>query len=429
MRFIPETKTKIRAIGAGLILAVFAISTASAQTTESQRDALQKKLAALQQQINSYQNQIAGTRKQAASLKNEISIYDNEITALELQIQANETLTEDTNLQINELQTQIDRRKVEIEENKKILAQLIVQLSQLDDVSFLNISMGNDNFSSFLDQIQYTQSVQSQVYSLVQKIKEVKAKLEQQQEELKKQLEKLKQLAEELEIQQTALGTQRSQKQKLLDQTRGVEKNYQKLLTASQGEEDKIFQEIQELEDSARAKSGSKTINPTKGVLSWPMDGVLTQGYGNTGFTSLGYSFHSGIDVAAPAGKPIYAPADGVVANCDTGEAAYGNWCTVRHTIETKSGKRNIVTLYGHMRSYKVKPGQRVATGDLIGYEGNTGNTTRLLYGPERGYHLHFMVMDADGYGVAAGKNTAVYGHYSVPYGVTYNPLNFLGSR
>jgi murein DD-endopeptidase MepM/ murein hydrolase activator NlpD len=390
------------------------------------RNSLQQKLNQIQQQINSYQQQISQTQKQSASLKNEISIYDNQIRSLELQIDANQTQQEDANLQITELQTQIDRRKTEIEENKKILAQLIVQLAQLDDNSFLQMGLGTDNFSTFLDQIQYTRSVNDQVYSLLSKIKEIKTKLEQQQADLKVELAKLEELQGGLKVSQDSLNDQRGQKESLLSKTKGIESNYQKLLSKSQSDEDKLQQEISDLDKAAGSKVSNKII-PSKGVLSWPMDGVMTQGYGNTGFTSLGYNFHNGIDLAAPAGKPIYAAADGTVANCDTGEAAYGNWCTIRHTVSTKNGPRNIVTLYGHMRTFVAHPGQKVSQGDLIGYEGNTGNTTRLIYGPERGYHLHFTVFDAQGYTVTKGAYTSIYGSYSVPSGYTYNPIDFLG--
>lgn len=407
-------------VGFFVFMALRSASTAEAITNP--RDDLNNKLQKLQQQINSYQQSIASTRKQGASLQNEISIYDNQIASLELQIQATATQTEDTNLQITELQTQIDRRKVEIEENKKILGQLVVQLAELDDKSFLNIGLGTDNFSAFLDQIQYNRSITQQVYTLVSKIKEIKTKLEVQQEDLKKSLEKLKELATQLNIAEEALDQDRSSKEQLLAQTKGTEKNYQTLLKSSNAEQDKIQKELYDLDNAARGRAGNPTISAKKGVLGWPMDGVLTQGYGNTGFTALGYNFHNGLDLAAPAGKPIYAPADGTVAHCNSSQNAYGNWCTIYHTVETNGGSREIVSLLAHMRSYVVSPGQAVKLGDLIGYEGNTGNTTRLIYGPERGYHLHFSIFDRKGYTVTKGA----YGNYMVPSGAPYNPISFL---
>lgn len=421
-----EIKINIKTIGILVAIGVMGASSVSAQNAN--RNTLQSQLGEIQKKINGYQQQIVKTRQQASTLNNEISIFDNQISSLELQIQANDTQKQDTQLQIEELQVQIDRRKAEIDENKKLLAQLIVQMAEMDDNSYLHLSLGTDDFSSFLDQVQYTRSVQDQVYSLVSRIKEIKSKLELQQQDLKAQLAKLEELKEQLEITQEALGSQRAAKESLLAQTKGVERNYQGLLSQSKAEEDKLEQEIYELDSAARRRAGNTSISPKKGVLAWPMNGTLTQGYGNTGFTSLGYNFHNGIDIAAVAGTPIYAAADGTVAHCDSSQAAYGNWCTIKHTVETASGNRNIITLYAHMRSYKIIPGQAVKQGDLIGYEGNTGNTTRLLYGPHRGFHIHFTVFDANGYTVTKGAHTAVYGSYYVPSGVTYNPMNFLGS-
>lgn len=417
----------ILAVGAGFFGYLVLHDKAFAQSSSNERDRLQYKLDQLKQEINTYQRQISQTRNQAASLKNEIAIYDNQMKSLELQIEANNTQRDDTTLQINELEIQIQKRQQEIEDNRVILGQMIVQLSKLDDDSFLQIGLGTEDFSSFLDQVQYVRNIQDQVYTLVARIKEVKAKLETQQNDLKLQLQKLDALKEQLAVTQSSLESQRADKEQLLAKTKGNESNYQKLLSVSKGEQNQILEEIYNLDGAARSKAGSKSISVSKGVLGWPMDGVLTQGYGNTGFQALGYNFHNGIDIAATAGQPIYAAADGTVSTCATGEAAYGNWCTIKHTVQASSGDRCIVTLYAHMRSIKVASGTKVARGDLVGYEGNTGNTTRLLYGPDRGYHLHFTVFDCDGYTVTPGKYTNVYGPYSVPSGVTYNPMNFLG--
>lgn len=430
MRNFLETKIKTALILAFIVSLFFGnrMVFADALTDlQNQRSALQDKLTQIQNQQNAYQAQIQKNQKAQASLKNEIGIYDAQIGTTDLQLQAKQTQIEDTNLQIQELQIQIERRTKEIDDNKKVLGQLIVQLNEIDGNSVLQMSLGNGSFSDFLDQVQYTESVQSKVYQIVQNIKSIKQKLEAQQADLKIQLTNLEELKNQLLITQQELQAQRKQKDSLLSQTRGLEKNYQKLLTTSKNQASDLQKEMDDLDNSIRAKLGQRTISPTSGDLAWPMDGVLTQGYGNTGFRALGYSFHNGIDIAAPAGTPIYAPANGVVNGTGSNDqAAYGNWVTIKHSISTKSGVRQIVSLYGHMRSYKVKVGQTVKQGDLIGYEGNTGNTTRLLYGPDRGYHLHFTIFDAEGFGISPGAYSKIYGNYFVPYGYTYNPMPFL---
>ena len=427
MRSFFETKIKLFATGAILALGLGLVphfSIAQTETNAAKRKTLQEQLAKLQTEIRGLQNNIAVNRNQQASLKNEIAIYDNQIRSTELEIQAKSTQIEDTDLQIEELEQQITRRIAEIEENKKILASLILQLYQESGSSVLKLGLGNSNFSDFLDDLQYTESVQSKVYQIVQNIKAVKQKLEQQKADLEVSLAKLKELKEQLNQTQASLQNQRQGKEAILAQTRNSEKRYQQVLSSSNKEASDLQQEINDLDASVNAKLGKRSIIGT-GSLDKPIDGVLTQRYGNTGFTALGYSFHNGVDIAAPCGKPVYAAADGTIKATGTGEAAYGNWIAIKHTINTKTGQHDIITLYGHLRTIKVSGGQKVERGDLIGYEGNTGNTTRLLYGPERGCHVHFTVFDAEGFGIADGAYTKVYGPYKVPYGYTYDPFNF----
>ena len=432
MKLSLDTKTKKKLI-LGLVLAlslnflqVIAATDPSVDDLNAQKNDIQSKLIQLNQQITSYNKQIAETRKKSNTLKNEVLIYDKEIALTELQIQAKETRITDTNLQISELEKLIEQKIKEISENKKILASLIIQLNEFDNEYEIKTTLAANNLSDFLNQIQYTHNFQDRIYQLVQKIKDLKARLEAQEKDLKIQLAKLEELKERLEVAKKAQVEQRDQKQRLLNQTRGLEQNYQKLLSLSQKEEASLEKEIADLDAQIRAKLGKKTISASKGVLAWPIDGILTQSYGNTGFTALGYNFHNGIDVAAPAGEAIYAAADGQVLYTDSSDASYGNWVAIKHTITTKSGSSQIITLYAHLRSFKVKPGQQVQQGDLIGFEGNTGNTTKRLYGPERGYHIHFGVYDAEGFGVVAGKYSNIYGPYKVPFGYTYNPLDFL---
>ena len=87
---------------------------------------------------------------------------------------------------------------------------------------------------------------------------------------------------------------------------------------------------------------------------------------------------HTGVDLAAPSGTPIYAAGDGVITWAKW-QSGYGNKIEMEHVNGYETG-------YGHMSRYAegIKPGVRVHQGQIIGYVGSTGNST--------GPHLHFEI-------------------------------------
>jgi murein DD-endopeptidase MepM/ murein hydrolase activator NlpD len=403
----------------------WALGDATTDTLKTQKNEVQQKLNEVNNKIKSYQSQIAQVQKQANTLKNQVSLIDLQISSTSAQIDATNTKIDAANLEIADVTEQIVKTEQDIQKQKDILRELISQINDLDQRTPLEIALENENFAEFLNELQYTSTIQERSQEAMNQIKKLKADLEERQKELKKQKAELDALSSQLNEQKASLDKQRVAKQSLLDQTRGTEKNYQKLLAASKSESDALNKEIFDLDEQINKKLGNNRLPKIKGLLAWAMDGILTQGYGNTGFTSLGYSFHNGIDLAAPAGTPIYAAAAGTVLDTGTGKGAYGNWVAIKHPVSAKYGNRALVTLYGHMSSFVRKPGESVKAGDLVGFEGNTGNTTALLYGPHRGYHLHFTVFDFEGFGVAPGS-LKQFGKYEVPFGATYNPLDFL---
>jgi murein DD-endopeptidase MepM/ murein hydrolase activator NlpD len=113
----------------------------------------------------------------------------------------------------------------------------------------------------------------------------------------------------------------------------------------------------------------------------WPVRGYLSAGFGNRKDPFTGQrDFHAGIDISTPIGTRVFAPADGVVLSAAV-QGAYGNSIMVDHGF-------GVVTRYGHLDAYAVRPGQRVRRGDLIGFVGSTGRST--------GPHLHYEVWVRD---------------------------------
>ena len=115
-------------------------------------------------------------------------------------------------------------------------------------------------------------------------------------------------------------------------------------------------------------------MNSTKGFM-WPCNGEITQYFGNK-WSIYASGRHSGVDIGAATGTPIYAPANGIISSASYGwNGGYGN-------LTTLYAGNGYLFYFGHQSSIAVSKNQYVAKGDIIGYVGNTGLST--------GPHLHF---------------------------------------
>lgn len=136
---------------------------------------------------------------------------------------------------------------------------------------------------------------------------------------------------------------------------------------------------------------------PPKGSrpLAWPLDTVhITGKFGKTKSNKRLYrnGWHSGVDFRAKTPLPIKSSANGVIAgtgNTDVAckNASFGKWVLIRHD-------NGLSTLYAHMSSIKVRKWQKISTGDIIGYTGNTGYSTAA--------HLHMSVYKSAGVKIRA---------------------------
>lgn len=210
----------------------------------------------------------------------------------------------------------------------------------------------------------------------------------------------------------------------------------------------------------ADMESGGEGYNMdiSEGYFSWPLKGKYsltntinaTQeelNQGERGFAFLyetrnldGWEFHDALDIWCPEGTKVYAAAGGTVleasygddeptvhADCDDNPTLLqlglnGNHIIIKHD-------NGFCTIYDHLSSFKVKKGQKVTKGQLIGLSGHTG---RCIGEPGTsnpdGDHLHFAITAGSGRG-AYYKDSYAGGPYEIfkyHYGTT-NPCYYFG--
>jgi len=105
-----------------------------------------------------------------------------------------------------------------------------------------------------------------------------------------------------------------------------------------------------------------------------------SRGDGDYGAKRRNGRVHSGIDIVAPVGTPVYAAKSGI-AFCGNVPMGYGKYVMIYHPDGYQS-------FYGHLSAWCVQSTKKVRRGDLIGFVGKTGNADNKSIEP----HLHFEI-------------------------------------
>ena len=136
---------------------------------------------------------------------------------------------------------------------------------------------------------------------------------------------------------------------------------------------------LEEIESLAKNKASLIEAIPTIQPIKNKDLTRVASGYGYRidPFTKI-RRFHYGMDFTAKRGTPIYATGNGIVKRADNRSSGYGKHIRIDHGF-------GYVSLYAHLSKYKVRRGQKVKRGDIIGYVGNSGRSV--------GPHLHYEVI------------------------------------
>ena len=146
-------------------------------------------------------------------------------------------------------------------------------------------------------------------------------------------------------------------------------------ITAQMYVQTKSFDEVYEMaKNKARLLASIPAIQPVSNNDLRRLSSYF--GYRTDPYYKI-MKFHEGVDFSAPIGTDIYATGDGVVITAERLKTGYGNQIVIDHGFGYK-------TMYAHLQSFKVRLGERVTRGQIIGTVGSTGKSTSP--------HLHYEV-------------------------------------
>lgn len=363
----------------------------------------------LHRQIVDHGNKILKTKEEIENINRDLErihhekkTLQGELSALSLTKRQNEAQIQVTEEAVGQSQLKIQSLSRSIEDSIKNVAvlQSVLQKNYRLENEFGLKSTGMQIFlhPTFFEVLrwveetgQYTEALHEQLALLEQQI----TGLERNRKDVLTERSTLEDYKHELEDRKKIHLFSIAQKEVLVNRTKNDEAVYQRLLAEKQHEFLGLQKEILQYESRIKyLRDPSRLPDAQPGLLRQPFNGSapITQLFGRTKFAvanaaRYGRPLHNGIDFGTPIGTEIVAAAEGtiigvgntdVVASCQS----WGKWVLIEHPF-------GLTTLYAHLSLTKVRLGQSVASGDLIGYSGNTGFST--------GPHLHFGVYDSSG--------------------------------
>ncbi len=342
-----------------------------------------------QQQLQGLNGQIITTRTQIKQLLDQENAIKREIAALDSQLQAVAIQIDQETARLAAIAAQVGQAKIDLANKEAELARHLADFGKRmrvmyksGQVSGLELILGAANFSDLLNRVFFFNDIVQDDRRQVEGLRRERAAIEGLKAELEAKRIQQAQVVKTIQDQRAQLQAMRSQRAAAEQQVAAIEAKFAQQLSAMEAQREALQSQIAAvLGESLRARSSGK--------WKWPIDGVITQGFGCTSYPFEPYDpgcstrhFHSGIDIANDAGTTVHAADGGIVHNYTMG-CSWGGLCGYGHyVIVVHAG--GFTTLYGHLSGFAVAEGTQIDKDTVIGYEGSTGAST--------GPHLHFEI-------------------------------------
>ena len=394
---LAEAKAQQQALEATLSAQRAALVTlqAKASTLAGKLDAARAELASVTAEYNRVSGLLAEVQAQVADITARLADLRAQIASLDKQLQA--------------VAIEIIAQTDELHTRESLLQEHMRSAYERSQTSVLELLLSADSLDAATNQVGYMITVSDQDKQLAIDIRELRASLESQEETLRQgrlevaaardqasaEAKLLEQRQAELATMQAQLASlkaaadqKRAEQEAALNDALQAKGNVAQQIADSQ----KAFDAQTRLVAKLQAEENARRQAPSAFGFKWPeLTFRVTQEWGPTKFVlepaytykGVYYShFHGGIDLTHGCGTPVLAVGAGTVKA--SGQPLWPWDSGYGVVISHGSG---VQSWYWHLKAQViVRPGQVVSRGQVIGYEGNTGNST--------GCHLHFAIND-----------------------------------
>ena len=375
-------------LAAVLLLSLLASALAAiayADVTKQDIQNIKDDLSDIQAQKKEVQARLAEIRDDLSQAEAQVELIQSQVVLTEEEINTSQALLDRYDLQIAEKEADIQRLEAQEEAQYQEFYRQVRWMEETGGTSYLSILFEASSFSEMLDYAMLITDIMDYSNRIIDQLNATQAQLGAARDDLAAGRAAQAEVQQDLEARKAELEDQRAQAQALLSQIAASESEYAakaKLLADSEAQ---INKELKEAERKYAAQlaalEAQQNANMTSGDWYWPLPGryKISSLFGSRPDPFTGKrDNHTGTDIPAPGGTPIYAAKTGIVTtvNKNKNASSYGYYCIISHG----SG---YATLYAHQNQVPiVQEGQTVQKGQIIGYVGSTGRST--------GNHLHF---------------------------------------
>ncbi|MBI2175374.1 MAG: lytic murein transglycosylase [Parcubacteria group bacterium] len=213
------------------------LPTAHAETSETdlvlqRKLQLEQELQALEGQISGFELIIADKQREATTLERDIAIFDARIQKAKLAIRQRELTIKQLESGIQTRSEKIGGLLAKISREKDSLGELLRRVNEIDSTSLVEALLTYDELSDFFIDLDAFDSIQRAVQDSFEEIRTVKKNTEAEQEELRQRRGEELELRAIQELERQRMEEDERSKQRLLEATKGQEREYQKILTA-----------------------------------------------------------------------------------------------------------------------------------------------------------------------------------------------------